>query len=393
MENGERRARLWRFLCRLLGPAIRYRAGLEMERLPEGKAAVVVCNHVTNFDPVFLALASPTRPLTYVASEHILRDRPMLRKLLYALFDPIPRRKAASAVDTCRKTVRALRDGKTVVLFAEGETTWNGRTAPLQRGTAVLVKAAGAPLITYRFHGGYLAAPRWGKGLRRGKITGRVTGKWTAEQLKAMSTDEVSALIEEGIREDAFAAQHRERVTYHTRRGNRLRQIEALLFLCPQCRQIGTLRGEGDRIRCACGLCVRADECLLLEAGALFPGFTAWDDWQTATLRQMARENGTMELHECREGLRMMEIMPDQSCRQVAAGRLGMNRERMCIGSWELKLADIREMATLQNRKLAISTREHYYELQAAKACCLRKYLLLWHFFREESDQTAGEGT
>ena len=82
MENGERRARLWRFLCRLLGPAIRYRAGLEMERLPEGEAAVVVCNHVTNFDPVFLALASPTRPLTYVASEHILRDRPMLRKLL-----------------------------------------------------------------------------------------------------------------------------------------------------------------------------------------------------------------------------------------------------------------------------------------------------------------------
>ena len=295
METSGRQERAWRFAFRILRPVLKRRFGLDAEPLPETGPVILVCNHVTDLDPILLAMASPDHALTYVASDHILRDRPFLRKLLYRYFSPITRRKATSAVDTCRKTVRAVREGKTVCIFAEGETTWNGRTAPIQPGTGTLVRAAGVPLVTYRLQGGYFAAPRWGKGPRKGKITGRVTGCWPADRLKGMTVDEVNALIREGIREDAFETQRRERVPCRGSGKRMLDQIETLLFLCPECRRIGTLRGRDRLLSCGCGLTVRTDRCMLPEGTSPFPDFAAWDDWQVGELgKQDAGGGGTV---------------------------------------------------------------------------------------------------
>ena len=111
MELSMKQEKLWRFLSRILYPVLKRRPGLEAEPLPEERPVILVCNHVTDLDPVLLAMASPDHPVTYIASDHILRDRPFLRKLLYKYFSPISRRKAVSAVDTCRKTIRAVREG------------------------------------------------------------------------------------------------------------------------------------------------------------------------------------------------------------------------------------------------------------------------------------------
>ena len=389
METSERQERIWRTLCRIVYPILRRRFRLEAEPLPEKRPAILVCNHVTDLDPVLLAMASPDHAMTYVASEHILRDRPFLRKLLYRCFSPIIRRKAISAVDTCRKTVRAVREGKTVCIFAEGETTWNGRTAPIQPGTGTLVKASGAPLVTYRFHGGYFAAPRWGKGIRRGKITGKVTGYWPAEKLKSMTAEEINHLIEEGIREDAFAAQRQERIESRVSEKRMLTQIEMLLFLCPKCFGIGTLRGRGDCLACSCGLEVRVDRCMLPVGESPFPDFCAWDDWQAETLRGMVQKDPAFRLSENRDDLILTEIEPEDVPGKTDRGNLSMDREFLRVGDTAVPVASISGMATLQNRKLAISATEHYYELQAPEALCLRKYLLFWHEIRKSAEEQA----
>ncbi len=391
MDTSRRQEKIWRFLCRVLYPVLKRKFSLQMERLPAEEPVILVCNHVTDLDPVLLAMSSPDHMLTYVTSEHILRDRPLLRKILFFCFSPITRRKAASAVDTCRKTVRAVREGKTVCIFAEGETTWNGRTAPIQPGTGTLVRAAGVPLVTYCFQGSYFAAPRWGKGMRRGKITGRVTGCWPAQELKSMSADAVNRLIEEGIREDAFETQKRDRIPGCVPAKRMLDQIETLLFLCPECHGIGTLRGRNDLLTCSCGLSVRADSYMLPAGGVPFPDFSAWDDWQVETLGRMAEQDRFFRLAENRNDLILTEIDPDGVQRETARGNLSMDREFLRIGETTLPTDGIRNMATLQNRKLAISTEDHYYELRAPEALCLRKYLLFWRRTVSHTADTAGK--
>ena len=387
MKISMKQEKLWRVICRIIYPVLKRRFSLEAEPLPEERPAIVICNHVTDLDPALLAMASRDRALTYVASEHILRDKPFLQKLLYRCFSPIIRRKAASAVDTCRKTVRAVREGKTVCIFAEGETTWNGRTAPIQSGTGTLVRAAGVPLVTYRFHGGYFAAPRWGKGLRRGKITGQVTGYWPAEKLKSLTAEEINHLIEEGIREDAFAAQRQERIPGRVSEKRMLTQIEALLFLCPKCFRIGTLQGRGSLLACSCGLEVRVDRCMLPAGESPFPDFCAWDDWQVEELCGMIRKDRSFRLNDDRNDLTLTEIDEENVPREADRGSLSINRESLRIGNTAIPVSAISGMATLQNRKLAISTLGHYYELRAPKAMCLRKYLLFWRGIGESAKE------
>ena len=393
METSRRQERTWQILCRIVAPFLKRRFRLEAEPLPEERPVILICNHVTDLDPVFLAMASPDHALTYVASEHILRDRPHLRKLLYRYFSPIARRKATSAVETCRETIRAVRAGKTVCIFAEGETTWNGRTASIQPGTGTLVKAAGVPMVTYRFSGGYFTAPRWGKGLRRGKITGKVTGIRPAEELKSMTVDGINELIRDGIREDAFERQRQERIPGRVPRKRMLAQIEALLFLCPECRNIGTLRGRGDLLTCSCGMKVRVDRCMLPAGESPFPDFTAWDDWQAAELGEMAKKDGLFRLTENRDDLTLTEIDPEGTIREAARGNLSMDRRFLRVGELALPVAGIRDMATLQKRKLAISTEGHYYELQAPSVLCLRKYLLFWHLIGKDAEEPAEKET
>ena len=376
--------RIWRILCRLLGPILKRMLGLEIEPLPDIGPALIICNHVTNIDPILLALSSPRKMLIYVASENILRGNSFLHRLLYRIFSPIPRRKGASAVDTCRKVVRTLRAGRSVCLFAEGETTWNGKTAPIRQGTDVLVRASGASLITYCFSGGYMTYPRWGKGLRRGKMVGRVPGTYSAEQVRAMSPDDLRRVMDSGIAEDAFQRQHACPVPYRGR--HRMEHVESLLFLCPQCHQIGTLSGKEDAVTCSCGLSVSFDACLLPSEPSPFADLYAWDQWQVSAFAEMVKSDSCLTIRESDSDICLWEIADDNTMSVAAQGTLSMNAHALTVGGADFPLSGIQDLALLQVRKAAFTYENRYFELQSPRPLCLRKYLLFWQNARHLSD-------
>ena len=88
--------------------------------------------------------------------------------------------------------LRKLKAGRSVFIFAEGETSWDGRTQDIFPGIGRMAKIGGVQLLTYRLEGGYLSAPRWGKGIRRGRMQGRIAGVYSPEQLKAMKPEETT---------------------------------------------------------------------------------------------------------------------------------------------------------------------------------------------------------
>ena len=101
-------------------------------------------------------------------------------------------------------TIRTVKKGTNVCLFAEGNRSYNGVTGPIFPATGKLAKATGAPLVTYRFEGGYLTTPRWSRSTRKGYMRGYVVNVYSPEQLKQMTPEEVNEHIREDIMEDAF---------------------------------------------------------------------------------------------------------------------------------------------------------------------------------------------
>ena len=368
-----------RLLVVLLTPFLRwiFRFSFPKERLPG--PTLVVCNHVTNFDPLLVSVAFPKDHMHFVASEHLFR-KGFVTKFLRYVFDPIPRRKGTSGADTAMACMRKLKEGRSVCLFAEGECSWDGVTADIFPATGRLARMSGATLITYRLEGGYLTAPRWGKGIRKGKMTGRIVGIYPPEELKAMDKHSISGLIQRDISEDTWANQQHTPIRYKHKR--RAENLQTVLYACPACNRMGQLTSRKATLSCGCGAAWEYTEFGTFAPAAPHANIRQWDLWQKELLQRQL-EAGTLGLSD--PGMTLVEILEDHQQRELAKGTLTLENHRLICGEMTFDLHQVDDMALVQSRNLLLSVGSSYYQIHMEDPTCLRKYLAAWQYCREKS--------
>ena len=374
METYQRHVRIYRFLAVLVRPVIQARFNLSAEKLQIDGPFLLISNHVTSWDPFLLGVCTGGEHVYYVASEHLFRSG-LLTKAVNLLFAPIPRRKASTGTDTVKACLRHLHAGHSVCLFAEGEQSWDGHSAPIFPATGKLAKASGASLVTFRLEGGYLSLPRWRKHICRGAVHGHPVGIYSPEQLKAMTPKEVNALIGRDIREDAWERQRINPVRYRGKR--RAEGMERALYACPGCRKIGTLRTGRDRISCSCGFERTCTEYGFFDPKEPFETIADWDRWQRELLRSRAFEHEGGLLFQD-EGLELKRIQADHSEKLLAVGTLRQLEDRIECGDQSFPLSEISNMAMVLTHLLLFSSGGVYYQLRSSAGVNLRKYLEIW---------------
>ena len=374
MKNSNRKGKqaLYRVLAAIVGPVFRIAFRYSCPKHKLDGPTLVVSNHVTNYDPILVGMAFPKDNMRFVASEHLFRLG-FVSKLLRFVFEPIARRKGTSGADTAMACTRALRDGRSVCLFAEGECSWDGVTADIFAATGRLARMGNATLITYRLEGGYLTAPRWGKGIRRGRMTGKIVGIYSPEELKAMDKDAITGLIQRDISENAWETQLAQPIRFRNRR--RAENLQTVLYACPHCGQIGNLSSKGAYLSCGCGTSWEYTEFGSFAPAAPFENIQQWDAWQKRLLEK-ALEGGSLRLRD--SGMTMVNLLDDHQQKQVARGDLLLENGILCCGRQRMALTDIDDMALVQSRTLLISSGSRYCQIKSDDPACLRKYLAAW---------------
>ncbi len=367
-----------RLLAILLGPFLRLIFGFSYKKNKLTGPTLVVSNHVTNFDPLLVSICFPKDHMHFVASEHLFR-KGFVTKFLRYVFDPIPRRKGTSGADTAMACMRKLKEGRSVCLFAEGECTWDGVTNEIFPATGRLARMANATLITFRLEGGYLTAPRWGKGVRRGKMTGRIMGIYTPEDLKAMDKNAITGLIQRDIFEDTWENQAKAPVRYRHRR--RAENLQTVLYGCPKCNRIGHLSTKKSTLSCDCGASWTYTELGTFAPTAPFENIRQWDTWQRTLL---SRDSVLSD-----PDVTVMELLEAHQQLLLAQGDLKLAQGKLCCGDLAIPLEEIDDMALVQSRILLVSVGSRYYQFRAKKPACLRKYLAVWKNCTPKSPVTA----
>lgn len=375
MNERKRHLLVWNVLCLLIAPVLRLLFCFRYQVNHPGQPVLVVSNHVTNFDPMLVAITFPKHQMYFVASEHLFR-KGWLSKALHYLVAPIARRKGTTGMDTAMACVRKLRAGQSVCIFGEGETTWNGLTSPIFPATGNLARISGAALVTYRLEGGFLTAPRWGKGIRRGRMAGRVVNTYQPEELKKLTAEQINEIINRDIYEDTWAEQKRELIAY--RGENRAEQIETSLFMCPKCHRIGTVHGRGNRVQCACGLNVEYTEYGFFDPPQPFENMAQWDQWQHEMLRGMEWPSFSDE------GVSLFKLHNDHTTEALGSGVLKLEGHVLYHGEDAFPLCDITDLGLVQRRILVFTYEGEYYELRADRPICLRKYFAAWRNCRQQ---------
>lgn len=375
MDVYARHLKVWRILYALAHRAIEQKFHMTHEDLQVDGPVLLVPNHACAWDPLLVALSLKRQHAYFVASEHLFRMG-LVSRVIEHLVAPIPRRKASTGTDTVKACLRHLRAGHSICLFAEGEQTWDGRNIPIFPATGKLAKSSGATLVTYRLEGNYLSLPRWGKGVRRGRVSGRPVGIYPPEQLKAMSPQEINALIQRDISEDAWARQQINPIPFRGKR--RAEGMERALYLCPRCREIGTLRTKNNRIFCSCGLDLEYTETGFFRPETPFASLAEWDDWQKEQLhrRNFIRPEGAGPLFTD-GGVTLCRVGPGHREEVLGCGILQLYEDRLVCAEIRFPLKKISGMADVLASRLLLTVGDEYFELRA-KNVSFRKYLEIW---------------
>ena len=258
---------------------------------------LILANHVSNWDPLFLSSLAP-QPVHHVTSDAQFRN-PLMEKVLY-LLGSIPKSKSRSDLDAVKSIFRIRETGGIIGLFPEGQRTWNGETLPILYPTAKLLKTLKIPVITAVIQGAYLSAPRWGRRRRLGPVSIRFGKGPDPEELRELDVPSLHRRMTELLEYNEFENQRQTETVFRSLAG--AEYLERALFLCPQCRSLGTLRSSRGSFRCgSCGYGVRFTSRGLftpLGEAAIFPDIALWDRWQRTEFRKMLQ---TMDRRESRE--------------------------------------------------------------------------------------------
>jgi len=150
-------ARAWAHSSlRLCGVTVRVKG---LEKLDMRRNYVYVSNHASMFDiPAILAAIPDQIRIIYKKELHWF---PVFGwGLKYGSYIGIDRSHGAEAMKSLEEAAEKIRTGASVLLYAEGTRTLDGKLQPFKRGAFNLAVKAGVPVVPLTINGSYKLLPK-----------------------------------------------------------------------------------------------------------------------------------------------------------------------------------------------------------------------------------------
>lgn len=257
--------------------------------------SIVLCNHGSFIDFIFAAkLLRKYKPNFIIARLYFYDNT--LRWLLEKV-GGFPKSMFTLDTGSTKNCLRVLKSGGILAMMPEARLSTAGRFEDIQESTYSFIKKCAVPVYTVKFSGDYLADPKWGKGFRRGAVVeAEFDILYNAEEVKALSAEEIKKGVEERLYYDEFQwLAQRPEITYRARR--LAEGLENILTVCPICGGKYTITTKKDKVFCEkCGYLTSLDHRYSFTGDFKFKNLLQWYDWQKALLEKEIGENQEFKL-------------------------------------------------------------------------------------------------
>ncbi|MTI46623.1 lysophospholipid acyltransferase family protein [Sporosalibacterium faouarense] len=247
---------------------------------------IIVSNHVNNWDPILINLfIDPV--ISYVASDRFFRN-PFLKKVL-EYTGAIPKTKFMADISTVKKIIKAKRNKRVIGIFPEGNRNWDGTTGEILFSTAKLIKMLKIPVVAVNLKGFHLSQPRWANNHRRGKVLISFKKIMDKDVILSSSEEEIYGNLVKGLYHDEYEFQRNNRFKYSGK--NLAENLELLLFTCPHCKKIDTLKSKANEFYCKeCGYKMTYSQKGFFDSNShslVFDNPRDWNKWQLDNLESI----------------------------------------------------------------------------------------------------------
>jgi hypothetical protein len=252
---------------------------------------VLVANHANFFDPWIIGFYS-NYALFIMMNDDGFRGSTFQRWYLHAI-GAFPKKKGAHDYKAMKYTLQLLKNGFPVMIFPEGQTSWDGETQPIYSGIEKIIKRAGCPLVMVRFEGNFLSKPWWAVAGRQGRIV-ITMNVLRPPELAALSEPQLLDTIRSRIYNNDIKNPQNCVVKFT---GEQLALgLERFAWICRHCEAEDTLVTKGNNVSCtACSASWEMDPYCVLKSR--LPTFTPigdlhdWIAWHKQAVKKRLAAN------------------------------------------------------------------------------------------------------
>ncbi|MFA5006194.1 MAG: 1-acyl-sn-glycerol-3-phosphate acyltransferase [Candidatus Izemoplasmatales bacterium] len=317
---------------------------------------ILVGNHTCLLDGQFHSM--PLDKYPYPVINSFVFSNGFMNFVLRKLITSIPKRKGQMDVTTIRAIMETLKNGRGVMIFPEGNSSYFGKESPIMPGTAKFLKKMKKDVVFCKTQGGYLSRPRWSdKGIPNGLFDVHYYTLFTSDQLETMTVEEIDVRLAEEMRFNDFDWNREQRHRYVGK--HRAVGVERFVYVCPKCGGWQTLSGRGSAIHCAkCGEIARFNEYSLIE-GLPFDNLVDWDRLQKTKLPEIVKT-------QLRSSGEMYDV-DTATYRKKSLGRMSVSLWNNILRIWnkrrryDIPLAEIAGLVLTRKDELSFDVGEKTY--------------------------------
>ncbi|MBR5263537.1 MAG: hypothetical protein IKV50_02460 [Clostridia bacterium] len=236
---------------------------------------ILLSNHMYFIDFELAAKATYPHRLHNVVSIDGFYRRPFLLELIGAICT----RKFTMDLHLVRSIRKVTKRGDVLCMYPEARYSPCGVTSYIPDAIGRLVKQNGVPVVTIVHHGNYLHTPFWNyRKKRKVPLHTVMTTLLTAEQVKEMSPEAITAAIREGLQYDEYQYQKDNGILITE--PFRAEGMHKILYQCPHCKTESQMGSRGAELFCKhCGKRWTLKEDGSLAANQGETEFTRVPDW------------------------------------------------------------------------------------------------------------------
>ena len=257
---------------------------------------LILSNHVAILDPIMISVVMP-KHIRWVAGAYLFKTW-FLNLIIGKGCTAIPKQQGRQDLSTFRIVQKALKNGDNVGLFPEGTRTWDGEMMPISYiPLAKLLRLYKVPVLFVHLEGGFARHPRWAEHERSGNVVVNFKYKLEPADIAQTEIGTLAKTIEDYLH---FSNDEwKEKVRYDYRSPKRAEGLQRMLYLCPSCGGMDSLRTSGDKI--VCGKCntitILDEQDNLTSVDTPFSKLSQWHRWEAekiAAMEEFPKEKGVL---------------------------------------------------------------------------------------------------
>ncbi|MBQ0070447.1 MAG: 1-acyl-sn-glycerol-3-phosphate acyltransferase, partial [Spirochaetales bacterium] len=259
---------------------------------PKGPA-IILSNHTSNYDWLFVADAAYPRRTTFVATYHFFT----FKKLGYWLrrMGAIPKCQFATDLLSMKRIRYTLDKNKGMVFIApEGTVYANGKLGFISPSIAKTIRIFKAPVYATKIQGAGLGIAKWSKNAHRSRISVDTHLLLSQEDIKSLSVDEIMEKINSALSYDEF--QYQKEWNIRIKGNDKLEGFDNMFYKCPCCGKEFYLKSSGNTVECSsCGTKATIGEDFRFTWSTkkqYFEHYGEWYDWQLEEAKKEIKKEG-----------------------------------------------------------------------------------------------------